>query len=78
MWHSICTYCGQVVLIFPGVVGAFRLVPEWGENGVLLEGARMRAPFVFLACRFEIPGNIICSALRVGAHVDATILKNLA
>ena len=38
MWHLVCTYCGQVVLIFPGVVNAFRRVPERGEMGFSWEG----------------------------------------
>jgi hypothetical protein len=38
VWHLVCTYCGQVVLIFPGVVNASRLVPGRGEMGFSWKG----------------------------------------
>jgi hypothetical protein len=38
IWHLVCTKSTQVVFVFPGVVNAFRLGPEWGEMGFCWKG----------------------------------------
>ena len=54
MWHLVCTYCGQVVLIFPGVVNAFRRVPERGEMGFSWKGLG-NEPLIFWARSLSSP-----------------------
>jgi len=52
MWHLVCTYCGQVVLIFPGVVNASRLVPGRGEMGFSWKGLGNEPLLIFGLWRF--------------------------
>src|SRR6202051_707442 len=64
-WHLVCTYRGQVVLIFPGVVNAFRLVPERGEMGFCWKGLTCE-PLSIFSGLISVAGRYlsICELLR--------------
>jgi len=63
VWHFVCTYCGQVVFIFPGVVNAFRLSPGRGEMGFCWKGLGDEPLSIFRSAITSLPIRLQFPAL---------------